>query len=549
MTSFRLFPPPFLRLHRGCWDALPFDVVAVASSLRHVKAVNVPVVVLAAVSPNLLGRILREVEDVAVVVVEDARQSDLDALEAFVRSGRFALTASSRPRIEKCFKRLGINLESLDLSLEEAEDANFGLDDIDFETELVEHEADLPLQFEVTLDENDEDFEMRPKRRNVKRKKSFSVKVKAELFDDEEDEEEILPTPRRVSRRSGGQEATRIYTDGVQDKSKKYQCKECLFSCNASAVFKQHRIFHIRGSEVGEKLYFCPYCYQDFKTKALKDEHARTEHTETYLKCRFCRKSFHIAKKSDFDTHEAEHQIPKFKNCIQCGVEFPKGKVQALQHGKTHGPYHDDRCTQCPAVFNSWEEHKEHVETVHMGRRMFRCGYCGEVFDRKDVMKQHCYTVHGEETNRTLCPECGKNVASVHIDEHMRTHTDTEKVQCPLCPNMMRPKALKQHMRHRHNTQVCTDCGKQFPGIRGLQRHRMSTHAADADKPFRCRYCPKGFVQKMAWLDHENVHTGERPYRCDICHNTYKNASVRNQHVRTAHKGLKRTLAEEKKCR
>ena len=38
------------------------------------------------------------------------------------------------------------------------------------------------------------------------------------------------------------------------------------------------------------------------------------------------------------------------------------------------------------------------------------------------------------------------------------------------------------------------------------------------DSPaYRCKFCEKSFPRKGAREMHERTHTGERPFRCDVC--------------------------------
>ena len=60
----------------------------------------------------------------------------------------------------------------------------------------------------------------------------------------------------------------------------------------------------------------------------------------------------------------------------------------------------------------------------------------------------------------------------------------------------------------------CNECGKHFS-----QRSQFISHREfhTGEKAYKCDECGKAFHVKSTLLSHQTVHTGEKPYKCDEC--------------------------------
>ena len=80
----------------------------------------------------------------------------------------------------------------------------------------------------------------------------------------------------------------------------------------------------------------------------------------------------------------------------------------------------------------------------------------------------------------------------------------------------------------------CQHCGIEVTKAR-MRAHIQQQHTAQADMPYQCELCQKGFITKMKFRDHMNTHTGERPYSCEYCNRTFANNSNMFKHIRESH--------------
>ncbi|XP_044730349.1 early growth response protein 1-like [Chrysoperla carnea] len=53
------------------------------------------------------------------------------------------------------------------------------------------------------------------------------------------------------------------------------------------------------------------------------------------------------------------------------------------------------------------------------------------------------------------------------------------------------------------------------------------------EKPFSCDVCNKTFAQQHHLVSHKRIHTGEKPFSCDICNKTFiqKSTLIKHKHI------------------
>ena len=54
-------------------------------------------------------------------------------------------------------------------------------------------------------------------------------------------------------------------------------------------------------------------------------------------------------------------------------------------------------------------------------------------------------------------------------------------------------------------------------GVAQMYRHVQTQHTPNDEMKHRCDVCGKGFYNKSNFEDHQNIHTGRKPYKCKFC--------------------------------
>lgn len=74
------------------------------------------------------------------------------------------------------------------------------------------------------------------------------------------------------------------------------------------------------------------------------------------------------------------------------------------------------------------------------------------------------------------------------------------------------------------------NCGKIYNTRFNLKRHIDITHLKK--KKFKCSVCMGFFASHQSLREHENLHSGARPFVCSFCNSSFRQASQLSLHKR-----------------
>ena len=264
---------------------------------------------------------------------------------------------------------------------------------------------------------------------------------------------------------------------------------------------------------------------------------------------------------------------PKIALCTICSREVDGSVFHIRKHFMEFHPEHLHMCQTCGRGFSSETLLKMHMKRDHVGKEeQYPCQLCDKIFKVKSSLKTHLFSVHSSNDQKPykcelcnagfgskaglrvhikihkrgdearvksrVCEICGTSVTENGYLKHLRRQHGEATLPCDQCDMVFKHiTPLNVHKRTMHTFVTCEECGEVVKGG-SYKSHKLRRHTSNELMPHLCHVCdpPKGFATKQGLNDHNNIHTGERPYPCKYCSRTFTNSSNRTKHVKQAHR-------------
>lgn len=214
--------------------------------------------------------------------------------------------------------------------------------------------------------------------------------------------------------------------------------------------------------------------------------------------------------KVNSDIEEDKHVVKEEQDDLakEVGTDDESSEIQAESKFICHICKSDVKMSE--------KELRKHFKEEHKGKRL------------------RCMKLHKEDA--VQCDVCPKRFRTLRsLKEHMETHSN--QFCCETC-SMHFKKVLDYTLHLRlHNTEDvfnCALCEFRTDSITEIAGHIGTLH--NQNYKYTCRKCGKGFHVLSWFQEHDNYHTGAKPFECEFCSKKFPYSRYLNAHRNTIHR-------------
>ena len=224
--------------------------------------------------------------------------------------------------------------------------------------------------------------------------------------------------------------------------------------------------------------------------------------------------------------------IPKTEVLVEKNVAEESGDMES-DASMNENEVEEHFCPNCQLFFSTLDNLKVHLKTVHSKLEI------SQVMSLKDDANQGHHDNSNQEVDYNKiqvgeermedklqkddwpidCKKCGVSLDTLHnLNQHMDDHWTDDRC-CPICDILILDSNRKNFRQH-------------------LQIHT-------GVRPFVCDLCPSLFRRRSVLNKHRQIHTREKPFECRICSRAFRQKNHMLSHIVTQHPNSKLGMSSE----
>ncbi|XP_027839132.2 zinc finger protein 423-like [Aphis gossypii] len=339
----------------------------------------------------------------------------------------------------------------------------------------------------------------------------------------------------------------------IQHYQDRIKCRYCKKEYNSISQWKKHMTMN------KECRRHCKNNLPEFASN-----HASKNRTKSCrFKCNICKKTYSTSYNRSIHIKNVHNELDSTVLNNHNNTNFQKDKPMEIIQQKpvikkrnrsNHINGSGTKCKLCGKVYSSVANLGRHVSIVHTKcYEPMTCNVCGRTFKHKFSFREHLKIKHkklfknyeeinvkNKRANRKIIPINKKRIM---------------KYFCKICKMKFADNiTLQEHSKiHIVDMYNCKDCGQQFETNVTLGNHIMENHSGDNfisnknnhiknyenqntsleiinNNPAQCKVCLKILKDPGYLREHMRLHTGDKPFKCDLCNMTFRFKSNLRMH-------------------
>lgn len=318
-----------------------------------------------------------------------------------------------------------------------------------------------------------------------------------------------------------------------------------------NGLMARSRYVRMGPNENRNSTFECNECGQTYKKFSHLTQHRRAKHDfDNGFQCKICGRKYtsryYLAK--HYKRHEKQETEPEAnENFSDEDDELIVVEQKPYVEIQSQQSEFEFICEICDAPFNRYDSLNEHIASMHSTTESFMCNECDNVYPNQDCLQEHM-KIHqsGMEAQQDL-DDLDDDLVERRQYYRVHPHRPTSKFVCDYCQKTLSSYySMSVHMLSKHSTaeererqgRSCIKCNRTFLSKKTLEKHHCAMDSASKAKveaKLMCSACGRLFSDGTMLKEHELIHLGIVPFKCDICQKQFTHKPYLRKHMRTVH--------------